>query len=141
MINIEELVIDTVSKAVKAKFPTVSFYSEYVEVPSSFPAVSLCEDDNSTYEKSLDSSHGENHARLLYAANVYSNKSSMKKHEAKQIANIIDEAMQSLKFIRILRSPVPNEDRAIYRILMRYTAVVDKGKEENGKTVYQMYRR
>lgn len=141
MINIEEMVIDTVSKAVKSKFPAVSFYSEHVEVPPSFPAVSLCEEDNSTYEKTLDTSPGENHARLLYVANVYSNKAALKKREAKEIAGIVDKAMQSLKFIRILRSPIPNADKAIYRITMRYTAVVDEGKEENGKTVYQMYRR
>lgn len=69
----------------------------------------------------------ENVAALMYEVNVYSNKTSGKKAEAKAIAATADEAFASLGFTRTMSSQVPNlNDASIYRITCRYQAVVDK---------------
>ena len=140
MIDIENKVFDTVCNAILASYPNAICSSEYIDVPSSFPCVTIMESDNYTYTRSQDENLHENHAVLTYEINVYAN-SSQKKAEAKSIANIVDEQMQNMKFTRLLKSPVPNIDRTIYRIVLRYTAVISNGKEVDNDTVYQMYRR
>lgn len=125
MIDVETEVFNIVSKEVRAKYPKIYMTGEYVKSPPSFPCVSLIEVDNQIYLKSRDSKAIENHAQVLYEANVYSNKTSGKKAECKTIIAIIDSKMEALGFTRIFLNPVPNEeDATIYRIVARYRAIV-----------------
>ena len=141
MIDIESIVFDTVYKAVKSKFPKVEVKSVYVESAAEFPCVCVVEDDNRTFQKTLDGSLNEHHAELLYTVTVYSNKKNGKKEEARAIAKVVDEAMQGMKFTRIMLNQIPNIDQRIYRIVGRYRAIVSEGlKQSDGKTVYQIYR-
>lgn len=130
MINIETEVFSTVATALRAEFSGIFVAGEAVAAPSSFPAVTLVEDDNSTYQRSLDSSGQENHAQLMYSCNVYSNKSAGKKAECKAILAVIDAEMFGMGFIRVGSSPmeVPNANGAIYRMVARYRATVSKDK-------------
>ena len=141
MIDIESIVFDTVYKAVKSKFPKAEVKSVYVESAAEFPCVCVVEDDNRTFQKTLDGSLNEHHAELLYTVTVYSNKKNGKKEEARAIAKVIDEAMQGMKFTRIMLNQIPNIDQLIYRIVGRYRAIVSEGlKQSDGKTIYQIYR-
>ena len=141
MIDIESIVFDTVYKAVKSKFPKAEVKSVYVESAAEFPCVCVVEDDNRTFQKTLDGSLNEHHAELLYTVTVYSNKKNGKKEEARDIAKVIDEAMQGMKFTRIMLNQIPNIDQRIYRIVGRYRAIVSEGlKQSDGKTIYQIYR-
>lgn len=141
MIDIESIVFDTVYKAVKSKFPKAEVKSVYVESAAEFPCVCVVEDDNRTFQKTLDGSLNEHHAELLYTVTVYSNKKNGKKEEARAIAKVVDEAMQGMKFTRIMLNQIPNIDQRIYRIVGRYRAIVSEGlKQSDGKTVYQIYR-
>lgn len=141
MIDIESIVFDTVYKAVKSKFPKAEVKSVYVESAAEFPCVCVVEDDNRTFQKTLDGSLNEHHAELLYTVTVYSNKKNGKKEEARAIAKVIDEAMQGMKFTRIMLNQIPNIDQRIYRIVGRYRAIVSEGlRQSDGKTVYQIYR-
>lgn len=141
MIDIESIVFDTVYKAVKLKFPKAEVKSVYVESAAEFPCVCVVEDDNRTFQKTLDGSLNEHHAELLYTVTVYSNKKNGKKEEARAIAKVIDEAMQGMKFTRIMLNQIPNIDQRIYRIVGRYRAIVSEGlKQSDGKTIYQIYR-
>ena len=61
--------------------------------------------------------------------------------EAIASAKVIDEAMQGMKFTRIMLNQIPNIDQRIYRIVGRYRAIVSEGlKQSDGKTIYQIYR-
>ncbi len=141
MIDIESIVFDTVYKAVKSKFPKAEVKSVYVESAAEFPCVCVVEDDNRTFQKTLDGSLNEHHAELLYTVTVYSNKKNGKKEEARAIAKVVDEAMQGMKFTRIMLNQIPNIDQRIYRIVGRYRAIVSEGlKQSDGKTIYQIYR-
>ena len=130
MIDIENAVFNRVATKVREVFPGIFMTGEYVKSPSSFPAASLVEMDNSTRVDTIDSGSNENHANVMYEANVYSNKTTGKKSECKEIIALIDEAMLALGFSRVTLTPVPNEyDSTIYRMLARYRATVSRKHE------------
>ena len=125
MIDIESDVFDTVAKAIRSAHSGVHIDSEYVESPARFPAVSIVEADNRVYER-VRTLKIENAASVMYEINVYSNKASGKKSEAKAIANTADETMEAIGFTRTFREQIPNlKDATIYRIVCRYQAVID----------------
>ena len=134
MIDIENQVFDRVVTRVREQFPDIFITGEYVNSPSSFPAVSLVETDNSVREATIDSGSGENHANVMYEVNVYSNKTPGKKSECKSIIALIDKEMTNMGFVRSTLTPVQNEyDSTIYRMVGRYRAVVS--------TDHKIYRR
>ena len=127
MINIENEIFSSVAEKVRAEYPNIFMTGEYVKSPSSFPAVSLVEMDNSVYTSTQTSTNIENHASLMYELDVYSNKTKGKKSECKAIASLIDNEMARLGFSRTMLQPIPNmDDATIYRIKGRYKAVVSK---------------
>ena len=141
MIDIENKVLSVVREAVLAQYPTASVYSEYVEVPESFPCVTVTEDTNYTYVYTKDEQLAEHHAEVQYAVNVYSNKQTGAKLEAKAIMNIADNAMQGMKFWRTMTRQVPNVDRTIYRLIARYRAVVGEPTQVGDDLVFHMYQK
>ena len=125
MIDIENEVFDRVAKRVREQFPNIFMVGEYVKSPSSFPAASLMEMDNSIRTSTVDSGSNEKHVDVMYEANVYSNKTTGKKSECKAIMALIDEEMTAMGFVRSTLTPVPNEyDSTIYRMVGRYRAAV-----------------
>ena len=128
MINVENEVFSTVATALRAEFSGIFVSGEYVSAPPSFPAVTLIEEDNSTYTRSLDSSGKENHAQIMYSANVYSNLVTGRKSQCKAILALIDEKMFNMGFLRVGSGAIaaPNADVSIYRLVARYRATVSK---------------
>lgn len=125
MIDIEPIVFETVKNAVAP----VKCSPTYQDRSTMFPLVTVEEHDNSMYEKTQDSGNIENHARVLYEVNVYSNLANGKKSQAKQLIHQVDEVMANMGFVRSYCSPTPNlADSTVYRITARYRAVVDKNK-------------
>ena len=126
MIDIENDVFDKVADSLRELFPNIAVYGEYIEAPSRFPCVTLVEAGNRVLE-SMRTDRIENAVSVMYELNCYSNKSSGKKTEAKEIATAADEIMTSIGFTRTFREQVPNlKDASIYRIVCRYEAVIDK---------------
>ena len=82
----------------------------------------------------------EHHTRVLYEVNVYSNKTSGAKSEAKKILEIVDSSFQNMKFTRTFKQPIPNADKTIYRIVARYEAVIAEYQTIGEDKVYQVYR-
>lgn len=125
MIDIENQVFNRVATRISEQFPDIFMTGEYVNSPSSFPAVSLVEMENSILQTTVDSGSNENHANVMYEVNVYSNKTTGKKSECKAIIALIDAEMTAIGFVRYTLTPVPNEyDSSIYRMVSRYRAVV-----------------
>ncbi len=125
MIDIENIVFNTVAEKIREVFPDIFIAGEYVKSPPFFPAVSLVEMDNSTRIETIDSGSNENHANVMYEVNVYSNKTTGKKSECKAIMALVDEEMLAMGFSRSTLTPVPNEnDSTIYRMVGRYRATV-----------------
>ena len=126
MIDWENDVFDTVATVLRSTFPGIYCTGEYVPAPPRFPAVSIVEADNRVVEN-MRTRRIENASAVMYEVNVYSNKASGKKSEAKAIAATLDEVFASIGFTRTLRNQVPNlNDATIYRVVCRYEAIVDK---------------
>lgn len=141
MIDIENKVLSVVREAVLAQYPTASVYGEYIDVPASFPCVTVTEDTNYTYVYSKDEQPDEHHADVQYAVNVYSNLKTGAKLEARAILKVADDAMQGMKFWRTMTRQVPNVDRTIYRMVARYHAIVGEPTQVGDDLVYQIYQR
>lgn len=126
MIDIENDVFDTVAMVLRDEYPGIFVSGEYVETPARFPAVTIVEADNRVLNN-MRTLNIENAASSMIEINIYSNKSSGKKAEAKAIAATADETMTSIGYTRTFREQIPNlKDATIYRIVCRYEAVVDK---------------
>ncbi len=132
MINIENQVVTKVYNELVKSYKSIEVSSEEDRVPSSFPFVSIMETDNYSYKSTITSSSNENHVNVTYEVNVYSNKTSGKKTQAKKIMSIVDDVMLNLGFNRNTLNPVSLNDATICRYVARYSAIV--GKDE---TIYR----
>lgn len=141
MIDIENKVLSVVREAVLAAFPNCAVYGEYVEQSAHFPCLTVTEDTNYTYVNSIDDQLMEHHAEVQYSINVYSDKQTGAKLEARSILKVADEAMQSMRFWRTMTRQVPNMDITVYRLVARYRAVVEAPKEVGNDLVFQMYQK
>jgi hypothetical protein len=130
VIDIENEVFNTVATALRSEFTGIFVSGEAVAAPSTFPAATLVEMDDSVYARSMDSSATENHALKMYQAEAYSNLSSGKKSQCKSIMAVIDTEMLKLGFVRVGCGPMalPNADATKYRMVARYRAVISKEK-------------
>ena len=126
MIDLENDIYDYAAKALRAAHTGIDVAAEYVEMPAKFPHVSIVEADNRILTR-MRTNNIENAIQSMFEVNIYSNKASGKKSEAKAIANTLDDAMSGIGFTRTFREQVPNlRDATIYRIVCRYEAVIDK---------------
>ncbi len=132
MIDVENIIFTALATALRTQYSGISVYGEYVEVPASFPCVTIVEADNKVYERTRDLNGVEHHAQVMYEINIYTNDSQGKKSKAKAISNLIDSLMSEMLFTRTFRGQTPNIDRSIYRITMRYQAVVREAVEKDG---------
>ncbi len=121
MIDVESLVVDSVTRVVKSLYPEATIKSATQDVPPAFPFVSILEADNSAYKKTQDEENREHHVELMYEVNVYSNKKNGRKTEAKQILSLVDDVLQEMKFTRITKLPI--ETKSYYRYVARYTVI------------------
>lgn len=142
MIDISNVVIRIAKEAVSTAYPTCDFLSDNPDVISKFPAVTIVEIDNATYDSSLDNTYEEHHARVTYDISVYTNNVKTKRKDAKAILNLIDNAMIKAGFKRYTKQELPNIDRTVYRLGARYNAIVSAPyTDSKGNTVHDIYRR
>ena len=149
MIDVENLVFDTVYNALIQQYPNANITAGYDELNAIFPTIIITETNNQPYLNSVTDNCVENHARLTYEVEVESNKASTGRSECRAIMKAVDNIMHSMKFRRIHMNRPLNIDRTIWRQSARYEVIVEKGvtveRVENGETVtdtiYQMYRR
>jgi len=126
MIDVESLIFSQIASVLRAAYPNVWVVGEFMDVPARFPAVSIIENDN-TVLPSMSTLNIENAAALMYEVNVYSNLSTGKKQQAKQIMRFIDDEFAKLNFVRTMCNPISNlQDATIYRMMARYEAIIDK---------------
>lgn len=141
MIDVYNYIFTQIYNGVRAEYPSATVSEGYPPVLDNFPAVLVNELENTTLEYSQDNELKEHHARITFDIDVFANDVQGKKAVATKMANLVDSLMQNLKFTRTMKSPTPNIDDSIYRIKLRYTAIVSEPKEVNGNMVYQIYRR
>lgn len=127
MIDSEPVIFDYVSKQVKGIYgEKFLFANTYRESSAEFPFAFAIEIANSVYEK-VRTTNIENAQKVVWEVQVFSNLAVGAKFQAKEIMSIIDAAFSEIGFTRTMMEPVPNfQNPYIYRILARYTGIVDK---------------
>lgn len=142
MIDIENLIVSKVNAALatlKQTYPKLKVESEYVETMSAFPFVSVVQSDNYTHLGTRDAELKDHAVNVAFEVNVFAN-DKRKKSTAKKIAAAVDAEMLNNLFTRTFMGQTPNVDRTVYRITMRYTAVVAEPVISGNDKTFQMYR-
>lgn len=126
MIDIENYVYTQVRNALKTHDSKISVSNDYAAVPSKFPHVSIEETDNASVSGRISTSDREYAANLTYTVTIYTN-TALAKTDAKAIAVVVNEAFTDMGFVRSMKQELPNIDRTIYRLILRFNATAWKG--------------
>ena len=125
MIDIISEVFTAVAKATREAHPGVTVIGEYTRKPSKFPTLTLDETSNVMVDRLEDSSNEEQFAGVVYRLQVFSNKRSGKRAEAREIFATADAEMRRMGFRRVTYSTTPEiYNSTIYEINATYEAVV-----------------
>ena len=118
-------IFTSVATSVRNKHTGTTVTGEYTRKPSKFPAVTLDEIQNVVVDRLEDSSNAENFAGVTYRLQVFSNKRTGKKAEAREIFATADAEMRRMGFRRVTYTTTPEiYDSTIYNITATYEAVV-----------------
>ena len=149
MIDVENLVFDTVFNGVTQEYPNVQVSKGYLEETAKFPCVVIRETGNLPVQRMNTDDCAENFSRLTYQVDIYSDKQGVQRSECRELLKTVDDIMQGMKFRRTHMNEPLNINRSIYRQYARYTVIVGKGvtttsgegQEQVTTTTFQMYRR
>lgn len=127
MIDIFNEVFTYLAAPLRDTFSGIRVSAEYVQIPASYPCVTI--DETYNVEVESDSSNRERYNRVRYRVQVFSNKKSGKRAEARNIQNKVDELFRDIGFYRTSYSTTPDIiNNTVYCITSIFSAVVD----ENG---------
>ena len=119
-------VFTNVANRVRDQHTNATVTGEYTRTPSKFPAVTLDETQNVMVERLEDSTNDENFAGVTYRLQVFSNKHTGKKAEARAIFATADAEMRRMGFKRVTYTTTPEiYDSTIYSITATYEAIID----------------
>jgi len=139
MIDLENYIFNNVATSLRTNFPGVLVSGEYLNEPKSFPCVTI-EQIASSVVEDFRTENIENLTAVTFEINVYSNKASGRKAEAKSIINKADELITALGFTRTMLNPIPNiADATIYRFTARYQAKIDRKVTISGDSTNETY--
>ena len=126
MIDYLNEIFTSVATKVREEHPGITMTGEYTRQPSKFPTATLDEIENVTVDNLEDSSSDETFSGLTYRLQVFSNKQSGKKAEARAIFATADQVLRGLGFRRITYSTTPEiYESTIYSITATYEAIAD----------------
>lgn len=138
LIDIESFVFSAVATELRGTFDGIWVSGEYVDVPASFPAVTIIEVSNTVLSR-MTTTAIENATSVGYEVNVYTNRVGYKKSDAKDIMEVVDREFTRLGFTRVMMNPVSNlQEATIYRIVVRYEGVVMVESDVND-IIYRIY--
>ena len=126
MIDYLNEIFTSVATKVREEHPGITMTGEYTRQPSKFPTATLDEIENVTVDSLEDSSSDETFSGLTYRLQVFSNKQSGKKAEARAIFATADNILRGLGFRRMTYSTTPEiYESTIYSITATYEAIAD----------------
>ena len=118
-------VFTNVATSVRDNHIGTTVIGEYTRNPSKFPTVTLDETQNVMVDRLEDSSNEEQFAAVTYRVQVFSNKQSGKKAEARAIFATVDAEMRRMGFRRVTYTTTPEiYESTVYSITATYEAVV-----------------
>lgn len=130
MIDHEAKIYSQVADVLRAKYDGIFIVGEAIDTPNRFPAVSIVQLSNILHFDSrsvTESGVFGNHAEVTFEINVYSNLTSGKKQQCKNISADILNEFAKMGFIRTFYQPIPNfSNTSIYRETARVTGIISK---------------
>ena len=125
MIDYLNEIFNTVAKKLRAVHEGVTVIGEYTRKPPSFPCVTLDEIQNVAVDSLEDSSGKEQFAAVTYRLQVFSNKASGKKAQAREIFKTADAALYQMGFLRATYTTTPEiYESTVYSITATYEGVI-----------------
>lgn len=125
MIDFNNEIFTNVAKAVRDNHVGTTVTGEYTRKPSKFPAVTVDETSNVMVDWLEDSSNEEKFAGVNYRLQVFSNKQSGKRAEARAIFATADAEMRRMGFRRMTYTTTPEiYESTIYQITATYEGVI-----------------
>lgn len=125
MLDFNNEIFTTVATAIRNEHLGATVTGEYTRSPSKFPTVTLDETQNVMVDRLEDSSGEEKFAGVTYRLQVFCNKQSGKKAEARSIFATADAEMRRMGFRRVTYAVTPEiYDSTVYNITATYEAVL-----------------
>ena len=125
MIDYMNEIFTAVASELREEHNGVKVIGEYTRSPSEFPCVTLDEIENVTVRELVDSSMTEKHAGVQYRLQVFSNKTSGKKAQARAIFATADNMLRGMGFHRVTYSTTPEiYNSTIYSITATYEGII-----------------
>lgn len=125
MRDVENELFTVVATTLREEFPTIFVTGDAVAAPTQFPCVAFYEDDNYISQEDMDSSFEERYATLRYRVDVYSNKVSGRKAEAKSILAVIQPLLYMRNFTRFSMTPLNDMGDKICHYVVTYRVKTD----------------
>ena len=126
MIDYLNEIFTAVAASLREDHAGITVTGEYTRMPSKFPAATLDEIENLTVDELEENTNYVRYAALTYRLQVFSNKQSGKKAEARAIFATADNTMLGLGFRRITYTTTPEiYESTIYSITATYEAIAD----------------
>lgn len=131
---VENEIFSNCTDLLQAFDPEVATISSPEDIPEKIPCVSIYEMSNLPDTRSWTWCDLETHSIIDYQVDIYTNDVNGKKARANHYRDVIATFFQRMGFARTMCSPVPNyTNPAVYRITMRFRAIIDKNKETNNR--------
>ena len=125
MIDFNSEIFTNVAKPVRENHIGTTVTGEYTRKPSKFPTVTLDEISNVMVDWLEDSSNEEKFVGVNYRLQVFSNKESGKRAEARAIFATADAEMRRMGFRRVTYTTTPEiYESTIYQITATYEGVI-----------------
>ena len=124
MIDKANEIFTLVATKLREKYQGISVVGEYVDVPSKFPCVTF--DETYNVPTNLDNAKFNKYARVQYRVQVFSNKDSGKKAEAREIYKSVDEILQEIGLLCTSYMTTPTiYNSSIYQITAIHSGTID----------------
>ena len=124
MIDKSNEIFTLIANRLRSEFKDIKVIGESIDVPSSFPTVTIDEVSNVPIHK--DSKVLNDYAHVRYQAQVFTSGKS-KRSDARKIYGVLDEVLQELNFQCKMYSTRPEVyNSQIYQITSSYEAVVSR---------------
>lgn len=125
MIDKSNEIFTLLAKGLRDKYSNITVLGENVDVPSKFPCVTF--DETLNIPTHLDTSVINKFARVQYRVQVFSNKESGKRAEAREIYKTVDEILQSVGLLCTSFITTPTiYNSSIYQITAIHSGTLDK---------------
>ena len=125
MIDFSHEIFNAVAVDLRSIYAEIRVVGEYVASPAAFPTVTL--DEISNVPAHLDSAGESKYARVQYRVQVFSNKETGKRAQAREIFVHVDAKMQSLGlFCKTYTTTPAVYNSEIYSITATYEGVIDR---------------